>query len=37
MRVQLLADRPRITSYSGIAVEAHAGLAEASAAERVLV
>lgn len=36
-RVQLLADRPRITSYSGIAIEAHGGLAEANAADGVFV
>ncbi len=36
-RVRLLADRPRITSYSGIAVEAHGGLAEASTADGVFV
>jgi transcriptional regulator GlxA family with amidase domain len=36
-RVRLLADRPRITSYSGIAVEAHGGLAEASTADAVFV
>lgn len=36
-RVRLLADRPRVTSYSGVAVEAHGGLAEASAADAVFV
>lgn len=36
-RVRLLADRPRITSYSGIAVETHGALAEASAADAVFV
>lgn len=36
-RVRLLADRPRITSYSGIAVEPHGGLAEASTADGVFV
>ncbi len=36
-RVGLLADRPRITSYSGVTVEAHGGLAEASVADGVFV
>lgn len=36
-QVKLLADRPRIVSYSGVAVEAHGGLAEASAADGVFV
>jgi transcriptional regulator GlxA family with amidase domain len=36
-RVRLLSDRPRITSYSGIAVETHGGLAEANAADGVFV
>lgn len=36
-RVRLLADRPRITSYSGIAVEAHGGLAEAGTADGVFI
>ncbi len=36
-RVRLLADRQRITSYSGIAVEAHGGLAEAATADGVFV
>lgn len=36
-QVRLLGDRPRITSYSGIAVEAHGDLAEASAADGVFV
>lgn len=36
-RVRLLADRPRITSYSGVMVEAHGGLAEASVADGVFV
>jgi transcriptional regulator GlxA family with amidase domain len=35
--VSLLADRPRITSYSGVSVETHGGLAEASAADGVFV
>lgn len=36
-QVRLLADRRRITSYSGIAVEAHGGLAEAGTADGVFV
>jgi transcriptional regulator GlxA family with amidase domain len=36
-QVMLLADRPRIVSYSGVAVETHGGLAEASAADGVFV
>jgi transcriptional regulator GlxA family with amidase domain len=36
-QVSLLADRARITSYSGVAVEAHGSLAEASAADGVFV
>ena len=36
-RVKLVADRPRIVSYSGVAVEAHGELAEASEADGVFV
>jgi transcriptional regulator GlxA family with amidase domain len=36
-QVRLLADRRRITSYSGVAVEAHGGLAEANVADGVFV
>jgi transcriptional regulator GlxA family with amidase domain len=36
-RVFLLADRPRITSYSGVSVEAHGGLAAANSADGVFV
>ena len=36
-RVRLLADRQRITSYSGIAVETHGGLADAAQADGVFV
>lgn len=36
-QVKLLADRPRIVSYSGVAVEAHGELAETSAADGVFV
>lgn len=36
-RVRLLADRPRITSCSGVTVETHGALAEASVADGVFV
>ena len=36
-RVSLLADKPRITSYSGVVVETHGGLAEANSADGVFV
>lgn len=36
-RVRLLADKRRVTSYSGVAVESHGGLAEASLANGVFV
>ena len=36
-RVSLISDRPRITSYSGVSVETHGGLAEANSADGVFV
>ena len=36
-RVRLVADQPRITSYSGAVVEAHDGLAAARAADAVFI
>lgn len=36
-RVRLVADRPRITSYSGVVVEAHDGLGAARAADAVFI
>jgi transcriptional regulator GlxA family with amidase domain len=35
--VRLLSDQKRLTSYSGVAIEAHGGLAEAAAADGVFV
>ena len=36
-RVSLLADKPRIASYSGVSVETHGSLAEANSADGVFV
>ena len=35
--VRLLADRPRLTSYSGVAVEAHGPLSETASADAVFI